>query len=114
MILDKLATDNKWVERALLVLTERQVPIERQIKATVFHNEKGFQPADARYFTIFAERIRAKMAEGVPEGECLSEGQIAYCRRPWHRGRRPIPTIGKYRGQLLKIIEAKAKARISK
>ncbi len=114
MILEKLATDDAWVERAILVLTERQVAVEQRtdVLQSVQPNKIGFQPADARWFTKFAISIRTNAANGVPEGSRLSKTQLAYCRRPWNRGSVPIPAIGKYRGQILDIIESKARARL--
>jgi len=100
MILEKLATDDTWVERALVTLYHRQKQTEQYVKQTVYDNEIGFQPADARYFTIFAEKLL--------RGEHLNASELRYARRPWHRGKRVIPAIAKYRGQILEVIEAAA------
>lgn len=101
-ILEKLATDDKWVERTIVMLYEHQTGLEKQTYTTFLKNEVGFQVADSKEFTAYAKQILA--------GRKLSEAQLRSARRPWHRGRQPIPTIAKYRGQVLDVIEAKAKA----
>lgn len=110
MILEKLRTDARWVERALVVLYERQTQWEQRVDQTVNRNDIGFQPADARYFSSFARQVIAKAQRGIPEGERLTPKQLAYARRPWRRPAVPIPAIAKYREQILEIIEAKARA----
>jgi hypothetical protein len=105
-ILEKLATDDNWVERALVALYKRQVSqeISGDYGVTVYENERGFQVADALEFTEYARQLL--------RGEHLNRTQLASCRRPWHRGKRAIPTIAKYRGQLLDMIEKSAKMKI--
>jgi hypothetical protein len=111
-ILEKLTHEDVWVEHAILALHARQTEWERRVLQTVNDNDIGFQPADARWFSKFANQIMARAESGIPEGQRLSPRQFAYCRRPWHRGKRVIPAIAKYRGQLLEMIEAKAKAKL--
>lgn len=112
MILEKLETDSVWVERALVVIYQRQTEWETRVDQSITHNDIGFQPADARWFSRFARQIIQREAKGVPAGERLSDRQLRYARRPWHRGKQPIPAVAKYRGQLLEIIEANAKAKL--
>jgi hypothetical protein len=113
-ILELLSTNDVWVERALVVLYKRQTELEQRAKATLaIENERGFQVADALWFSRFAERIIARAQQGIAEGQRLTREELAYTRRPWARGKRVIPAIAKYRGQILAIIEANAKAQLN-
>ena len=107
-ILELLSSNDAWVERALVVLYRRQTELEQQAGVTYRLNEVGFQVADAKWFTTLAERVIRRANDGVPEGQRLTRDEMAYCRRPWARGKRVIPAIGKYRGQILDLIEAAA------
>ncbi len=109
-----LATDDVWLERAIVALHSRQVELEKLARTTINLNEVGFQQADAKMFSKFAEIINRKLAEGIPLGKCLDENRKRYARRPWCRPRTPIPTICKYRKQILDLIEENARKRLSK
>ena len=110
MILEYLSTDDRWVERALVSLYNRQIEMEKRAQMTLaVKNEIGFQVADALWFTRFAQRVLSRAAQGIPEGSRLTADELTYCPRPWARGKRIIPAIGKYRGQILDMIEAAAK-----
>ena len=104
-ILFMLSTNDVWVERALVMLYERQTKEEQVKDSTKHRNTIGFQRGD--------DETMSPLARKVQSGGKLSQMELAYVRRPWHRGRTPIPTIAKYRGQILDIIEAKAKASIA-
>ena len=103
-ILDKLATNDSWVELAIVALFNLQTSLEKQTGETYIKNTVGFQVADAREFGEYARKIIA--------GGHMTADELRSARRPWLRGKVAIPTIAKYRGQLLAIIEAKAKARM--
>jgi hypothetical protein len=104
-VLFMLETDDKWVERALVMLYRRQTQHEQEKDTTRVKNTIGFQRGDDETMSPLARKIEA--------GGKLSEHELAYCRRPWHRGSSPIPTIAKYRGQIVDMLEAAAKARIT-
>jgi len=89
----KLATDIRWVERALVRLFERQTEYEKSANQTTNKNFVGFQTCDARMYSSFAKYIL--------RGNHLTEKQFKYCLRNW-RGR---PSICKYAGQVLEMIE---------
>jgi hypothetical protein len=108
-ILHLLSTDNKWVEIALVRLYERQLAVEKAAETTVAKNHVGFQVADAKQFTEFARNVMMRAQRGVPAGQRLTDYELSECRRPWHRGKYPVPTIAKYRGQILDMIETRAK-----
>lgn len=105
----KLASDSKWVERALLRLYERQTTTEQNAEQTINHNLMGFQPCDARMFTSFAKWIKM--------GRKLSPKQLAYtgCIEPGYNSTlrrrmwRNEPAIAKYARQLLIVMEEDAK-----
>lgn len=97
MILEKFVQRNaKWVERALVVLYARQTSTEQNVEETIVHNNAGFQPADANFFSSCAKQVLA--------GRRLSDKQI-YCLCKLNR--KGVPRIAKYRGQLLDIIAEK-------
>jgi hypothetical protein len=104
-VLLMLETDDKWVERALVMLYRRQTEYEKQKDTTRVKNTIGFQRGDDETMSPLARKVMA--------GEKLSDMELAYVRRPWHRGRTPIPTIAKYRGQIVDMLEAAAKTKLA-
>jgi hypothetical protein len=107
-----LATDDVWLEQAIVALHHRQTDLEKLTRATYVENEVGMQIADAKHFSRFAEKIkRLRREQNRPWGECLSDVEKRYARRPWHRGKTPKPTICKYRVQVWKMVEAKKGAK---
>jgi hypothetical protein len=104
-----LATDDKWLEIAIVRLHERQITLEREAKTTIDKNEIGLQQADAKLFSQYAEQIRKRSTNGTPIGNCLNELQKRIARRPWRRPRVAIPTICKYRRQVLDMLEESAR-----
>lgn len=100
----KLATDERWVRRALIRLYQRQTQDEQVSKQTRNHNLRGFQPADALWFSRLAE-----FAIKFPN-KPLSEKQLKMAWRPW----RDQPAICKYAGQILRIIQEDAAAKATK
>lgn len=91
-----LATNNKAVEQALLVLLRNQTAQEQANGVTLVHNGVGFSSFDAPIMTSFAEQVL--------RGHSLSERQLAFLRKPVPRfGSR----IGKYHRQLLEAIRIK-------
>lgn len=109
-----LATDDRWLERAIVALHRRQTDLEQRVRETFNKNEIGLQVADARLFSAYAEKIQRLASEGREIGTCLSETEKREARRPWARPRIPIPTICKYRQQVLDMIEANAKAKMGR
>jgi hypothetical protein len=103
-VASRLATDNDWLERALVMLYQRQTEVERNINETLDSNQCGFQRADVLRFSVLARKIQ--------NGVHLSDTEIAYTRRPWKRSRVPQPTICKYRRQILDMIESRARSRM--
>lgn len=53
----KLSTDAKWIERALIVLHERQTADEQQSEATIEANGIGFNAFDARTLSYYANWV---------------------------------------------------------
>lgn len=97
-ILRLLATNDKAIGRALVVLYENQTFDEKQAKDAKHLNNKGFRPCHARMGTSMAEQF-------IRRGE-LSSKQIAYWRVPGKEGMR----IGIYTRQLIEAAERKAAA----
>jgi hypothetical protein len=94
----KLATDERWVRRALIRLYERQTRQEQAAESTHNCNFRGFQPGDARWFSRIAQ-----FCLKYPN-RALSEKQLKVVRRPW----RGSPAICKYAGQLMQIMQEDA------
>ena len=105
MIRMKLATDERWVRRALVRLYERQTLAEQGSESTHNHNQRGFQPCDARWFSKLAKTVMAN------PHKVLSFKQLAILRRPW----RGAPAICKYANQIMDIMaeDAAAKANVA-
>lgn len=100
-VIDLLQTNDKAIARALVALNERQTASERNSQSTFNDNGEGFVPCDARMGT--------SMAEFYTRYGRLSEKQLAYWKRTNVRG---VMRICKYAGQLVRIAEAKAAAKI--
>jgi hypothetical protein len=99
MIVDLLATNDKAVARALVVLNDRQTRDEQASEDTRYLNGQGFRPCHARMGTSMAKFFQAR--------GYLTPKQIDYWRRTNKKG---VMRIAIYAGQLLKIAEAKATA----
>lgn len=54
-IQNKLMTDQRWTERGLIVLYNRQTTEEQETKDTRFLNGRGFNGTDGRYLTWCSE-----------------------------------------------------------
>jgi len=56
-IKEKLSTDVRWIERALIVLFHRQTSDEQDSGQTRVYNNRGFNGADSRYLTYCAKYV---------------------------------------------------------
>lgn len=99
-IVELLATNDKAVCRALVLLNERQTWDEQTCENTKYDNGRGFRPAHARMGT--------SMAKWFLEKGFLSAKQIAYWRRPMKCGNM---RIGIYWAQLAEEAAKKAAAK---
>lgn len=90
----KLTERNDWLARAIVVIHSHQTSDEQYLRETVYHNQVGFNAIDAEIMSSFADQINA--------GRYLSPKQLAVARR----------IMPKYAGQLVKIAEAKAAAKV--
>lgn len=95
-VIELLASNDKAIGRALLVLFANQTPDERFTESTKHHNGKGFRPCHAR--------IGTSMAKQFERTGKLSTLQANYWRVRGKEGMR----IGIYAGQLLVAAEEKA------
>lgn len=92
---------DKFVERALLALYERQTQDEQQSGYTEHHNGIGFTGTDAEFLTSLAQGvIKSRDVYKKPEGQRLTVNQRAICRNK----------LQKYWRQLVEVAEQKAKA----
>jgi hypothetical protein len=53
----KLSSDVRWIERAVLVLFERQTDDEQTNKVTRWENGRGFNSSDSRYLTYVSNYL---------------------------------------------------------
>lgn len=89
-IQEKLSTDARWIERALVVLHDRQTADEQSNRTTSKDNGVGFNGTDAAYLSYCAEWVK--------RGNHLSGNHVEKC------GKR----VKKYWRQILEEIELKA------
>lgn len=95
-IINLLATNDKAIGRALLVLNARQNIDERRDQQSKWRNNRGFRPCHARMGT--------SMAEYYQQHEFLTSKQIAYWRV---RDKTGTMRIAIYWRQLLEEAEKK-------
>jgi hypothetical protein len=88
---------NRAVERAILVLFDRQTESEQVDETTKEHNGVGFNGADAPFLSSLAKWIKGSRR---PNGQRLSPRQRTRARRQ----------LAKYAGQLARIAAARADA----
>lgn len=93
-----LATNDKAIARALVVLKDRQTWDERSTERTQHLNGRGFKPCHARMGT--------SMAKFFEKRGFLTEKQIAYWR---HEEAHGSTRIGQYWRQLIEAAEEKMK-----
>jgi hypothetical protein len=106
-IRDLLTRSDAAVERALLVLYERQTADEQASETTKYVNGRGFNAVDAEILSSFACQVERKVGQTSSYlgrerklGECLSPKQMAIARRK----------VVRYVKQLAEVAEAKAAA----
>lgn len=83
----KILSDQKWLERAILAIYDRQVTAEKADQNTKFTNMKGFNKPDAKKLSYYASWIKS--------GRSLSGWHLENARRK----------MVKYCGQLEKIAQ---------
>lgn len=89
-------TNAKAVERAIILLHDRQTADERARQATAHHNSRGFNGTDAPILSSFADRIRS--------GRSLTDRQLAVVRKARRGG---FSMLAKYHRQILEEITHK-------
>lgn len=89
-ILNLLETNNKMVERSIIVIFERQTADEQQSYTTNRTNGRGFNGVDAHFGTVLANVVIANKYNRMP-GEILSIKQRQIARK----------MLKKYVGQLV-------------
>jgi len=95
-ISDLLMRSDKAVERAIVLLYNRQTADEQASFATRHRNGRGFAGGDAEIFTSFARRVLS--------GRPLTPKQLAVARKP---GKAGYAKLAKYWRQLAEEIRAK-------
>lgn len=101
-IKELLATNDRAVGRALIVLRNRQTADEQASEHTKYRNGRGFRPAHARMGT--------SMANFYEKFHKLSEKQVAYWRKPMKDGNTRIEI---YARQLLEEAQDKAQKKLA-
>lgn len=95
-----LLSNPRAIERALLVLLDRQTFDEQQAGDTKYHNGVGFTGVDAEFMTSLAQRVRA--------GRGLTPKQLACMQKTNAKG---LCKLAKYHKQLIEEIEKKEAAK---
>ena len=98
-----LATNDKAVGRALMVLRDRQTSDERSAETTKYLNGRGFRPCHAR--------MGCSMANFFERRNFLTPKQVGYWRTPMRCGNTRIEI---YARQLLEQAEINAAAKVVK
>ena len=93
-----LATNDKAVYRALIVLFERQTADEQEAESTNHNNGRGFNGRDAKFGTSLAKQVIAWEQGHSTFRNPLSAGQMTAARK----------MIRKYAGQLALVANDKA------
>ena len=84
-----LSTNPQWMERALIVLFNRQTQDEQIDGETKHHNERGFNGCDSRYLSYCSKWIL--------KGNHLNQKHLEKCGKK----------LPKYWGQIKDLIENK-------
>ena len=92
-----LMSNDKAMERAIVLLYHRQTQNEQQTQSTRVHNERGFRPCHARMFTSFAIQILRYKRN-------LTEKQLDYAR---YKDKKGYCKLAIYWRQLIEEIELK-------
>lgn len=92
-----LTTSNAAVEKALIVLYERQTSDEQATGTTRNVNGRGFSAFDAEILSSFACQVEKKIGQGRKLGQCLSEKQMELARKK----------VTRYAKQLAEVANAK-------
>lgn len=101
-IVQLLATDDRAVARALIVLNQRQTDDEQATEHTRYHNGQGFRPCHARMGT--------SMAKFFQRNHYLTPKQIAYWRA---KDRTGTMRIAIYWRQLQEAAEIKSQQAVA-
>lgn len=91
-----ITTNRRWTERAIVVIYRYQTSAEQRRQETIEHNGVGFNGVDASFMSSLAQQIIS--------GRSLTERQLVVAQRK----------IGKYAGQLLRIINSAANTMTSR
>lgn len=102
-LIELLATNDRAVERAIIVLFERQTSDEQNLETTREKNGVGFTGVDGE--------IGCSMAKFYLRNRYLTIKQIAHWRKPNKNG---VMRIAKYHAQLLAAAKQKAQAMTAK
>ena len=85
-IREKVTTNQRWLERAILAVYARQTTDEQNMEETRWANGRGFTGPDANMMSYWAKWIQS--------GKHLSGTHLT----------RAFKRIGKYAGQLKKVV----------
>jgi len=98
---NKIATDDRWLEKGILAIFKYQTEHEKKIVGTCEWNGVGFNGADGSFMTSIGLYLhKAHYRYNKPIGTILSSKQKYVARK----------RMMKYSGQLLKIAEQKKQA----
>ena len=87
-IRELLSTDEKWIEKAIILLYSYQIESEKEEGITVEQNGKGFNYKESLVLSVYAEYLI--------KGNTLTEYQLELAKEK----------LPKYAGQILKYIQS--------
>jgi len=85
LIRHKIDTDQRWTERAVLALFEKQTAYEQQVEGSVNQNLKGFNSPDAHRMTYYAKWLLS--------GKHLNEKHLGIARTKLKKYARQLAVI---------------------
>ena len=90
LLREKITTDQRWTERAIVALFKAQTPDEQYLGETKENNGVGFNGTDAEFLS--------SLAGWILQGRSLTPKQLVIAQRK----------VAKYAGQLARLAYAKS------
>jgi len=77
----KLATDQRWLERAILAIFQRQTSDEQRAEESKYHNLRGFNSPDAKRMTYYACWLKSGRHLSGHHVEIARRRMKKYCKQ---------------------------------
>jgi len=80
-IREKLSTNDKWAQKALLTIMARQTPDEQVSEHTYYNNNVGFTGHDSPLMTSFAKQLATRKWLSKKQMDCLKKNIKKYWKQ---------------------------------